>query len=446
VDKVFRKTPSSEIVTLLREDLKNVSGAEITVDVPDEGPPTGAPINLEISGEDFETIGQLAFQAREKIKRIEGIVDLKDNFVMGKPELLVRVDKEKAALLGLTTNMVGQMIRTALQGTKAGVFRVGNEEYDVVVRLPKAMRMEMDTLKRMRIPSMTGAQIPLSSVAELEWTSALGSINRVDERRTVTVSAEVADGFNANAVLAQAKATMKDFEMPAGFTYQFTGQNKEQMESMIFLTQAFIAAVLLIGFILVMQFDSVILPFIILTSVLLSLIGVFLGLVITGMPFGIIMTGIGVISLAGVVVNNSIVLIDYIEQLRKRGRPLMEAVMQACSVRLRPVLLTAITTLLGLLPMATGVSFDFRGFRWEIGSEMSQYWGSMAVAVIFGLGVATLLTLGVVPTLYVILDGLRGDKHKQKKIEQREIEEAEAKMRQEDQTLDDEIVGEGVTV
>lgn len=408
VDRHQRKMLSSEVVKQLRDDLQGIPGAEITVEKAEEGPPTGAAISLEISGDDFERIGELARQAREKIKNVEGVVDLKDNYIMAKPELKVKVDKEKAALLGLSVQQIGYTIRTAIQGAKAGVYRVGNDEYDVMVRMPEARRSEIDTLSRLRIASAGGFQTPLSSVADFEWDSGLGSVERVDERRTVTVTADVAEGFNANAVLARCQTVMGEFDMPQGYMYRFTGQNEEQEESTAFLSQAFVSAIFLIFLVLVMQFDSIILPFIILSSVILSLIGVFFGLVVTQMSFGIVMTGIGVISLAGVVVNNAIVLIDFIEKLRHDGRNLKEAVVEACSIRLRPVLLTAITTLLGLIPMATGISFDFRAMRFDVGSESSQWWGSMAVAVIFGLAVATVLTLGVVPTLYVILDRLRG--------------------------------------
>ena len=408
LDRADRRIPISRIVDRLREDLSGVPGAEICVEKAEEGPPTGKPISIEISGEDFETLGRLAGETRERLKTIDGVVDVKDNFVMGKPELRIHVDKEKAALMGLTTNMVGQMVRTAIQGTKAGVYRVGNEEYDVEVRLPKPRRSEVDTLERLRIPNLSGIQIPISSVADFEWTSGLGSITRVDERRTVTVTAEVAKGYNENALLARAKAMMAEHPLPPECTHRFTGQNKEQKESQGFLTKAFAAAIFLIAMVLVMQFDSVTLPAVILSSVILSLIGVYLGLIVTGASFGIIMTGIGVISLAGVVVNNSIVLIDYTEKLRARGMELQEAVVRACSVRFRPVLLTAITTILGLMPMATGTSFDFRKLALNLDSESSDWWGPMAIAVIFGLGVATLLTLVVAPSLYVILDPLRG--------------------------------------
>ncbi|MBN1867848.1 efflux RND transporter permease subunit [Candidatus Sumerlaeota bacterium] len=422
VDREFRKTPASQIIEKLREDLSDVSGADVRVDKPEEGPPTGAPISIEISGEDFETLGRLAAEVRERLKAIEGVVDIKDDFVTGKPELRIRIDKEKAALLGLTTDIVGQMLRTAIQGTKAGVFRVGNDEYDVVVRMPKPRRQEIDALERIRIPNLYGKQIPLTSVAEFEWGSGLGSVNRVDDRRTVTVSAQVAKGFNENAVLETAKAVLAEHPLPHTYMMRFTGQNEEQNESQAFLSKSFVIAIFLIAVILVMQFDSVILPFIILASVILSLIGVFFGLVVTNRPFGIIMTGIGVISLAGVVVNNAIVLIDYTEKLRARGLELMDAVITAAKTRFRPVMLTAITTILGLIPMATGVSFDFRKFHFNFDTESTEWWSSMAVAVIYGLGVATLLTLVVVPSLYVILAPIRGKSTHVQRME----EEAEA--------------------
>ena len=412
VDREDRRMPSSRVLDLIRNDLGDSAGAEIQVDKAEEGPPTGKPIAIEILGDDFEALGNVAAKVRRKLKTIDGVVDVKDDYVTGKPELSVLVDKEKAALFGLTTQIVGQMIRTAIQGSKAGVYRVGNDEYDVVVRMPKAQRQEVDTLERLRIPSLTGAMIPLSSVADFQWTSGLGAIQRVDERRTVTVTADAGPGYNANALLKQAKAMMADFEMPATIAYRFTGQDKEQKDSMIFLAKAFIVAILLIGLVLVGQFDSLVLPFIILTSVILSLIGVFMGLIFTDMPFGIVMTGIGVISLAGVVVNNAIVLIDYMEKLRARGMAMMDAVVQASTIRFRPVMLTAITTILGLVPMATGVSFDFHKMMLNTDSESSEWWVSMAVAVIFGLGIATLLTLVVVPCLYVILEPLRGKAHK----------------------------------
>jgi multidrug efflux pump subunit AcrB len=215
----------------------------------------------------------------------------------------------------------------------------------------------------------------------------------------VTVSGDVA-GRLANDVIKEIDQRLKqDFAWPRGYEYRFTGEQREQEKAQAFLSKAFVSALFIILMILLAQFNSFTTPVIILSSVVLSLIGVFFGLLVTGTAFGIIMTGIGVISLAGVVVNNAIVLIDYYHQLLARGVACRDALLQAGLTRFRPVMLTAITTLLGLLPMATGVSFDFKKFGWDIGSESSQWWGPMAVAVIFGLGVATLLTLVVVPVL-----------------------------------------------
>ena len=223
----------------------------------------------------------------------------------------------------------------------------------------------------------------------------------------VTISGDVS-GRLANDVIQDIDTRLKTrMDWPRGYSYRFSGEQEEQAKSAAFLSKAFVAALFIIFLILVTQFNSFMTPFIILTSVLLSLIGVFLGLLITDTAFGVIMTGIGVISLAGVVVNNAIVLIDYYNQLKRRGMAAREALVKAGLVRFRPVMLTAITTILGLLPMATGISFDFRKVALDIGNESSQWWGPMAVAVIFGLAVATLLTLVVVPVLCSLLNSLQ---------------------------------------
>jgi multidrug efflux pump len=326
-------------------------------------------------------------------------VDLKDNFVRGKPEIRVQVDKEKAALLGLDTYTIAYTVKAAIKGVKVGVFREGKDEYDIIARLPERDRHSLEGLRRLTVSGPTGEPIPLTSVAEASLSSGVGAIMRLDQKRVVTVSGDVS-GRLANDVIRDIHARLsRDFNWPRGYAYRFTGEQQEQKKSQAFLSKAFVAALFLIFLILITQFNSFTTPFIILTSVLLSLIGVFFGLLITGTAFGIIMTGIGVISLAGVVVNNAIVLIDYYNQLLGAGLSSREALQRAGLVRFRPVMLTAITTILGLLPMATGISFDFRKLAWDIGGESSQWWGPMAVAVIFGLGVATLLTLVVVPVL-----------------------------------------------
>jgi multidrug efflux pump subunit AcrB len=298
-----------------------------------------------------------------------------------------------------------------------------------MVRFPKSFREDLANILSMNLINLEGRPIPFSSVARLEQGAGLGSITRIDRKRTVTVSAEVEGDTPAPEVLKKVQKVMEGYELPPGYTVSYTGENEEQEEAQAFLIKAFVVALFLIALVLVTQFNSVVQPFIIMTSIILSLAGVFLGLWLFRMPFGVIMTGIGCISLGGVVVNNAIVLIDFINQLRKGGMPTEEAIVQAGMIRFRPVMLTAITTILGLVPMAIGVSFDFRSFFtsvwrflenlvlrqgatepvgswWIIGSSSSQWWGSMAVAVIFGLAFATVLTLVVVPTLYSLAASL----------------------------------------
>jgi multidrug efflux pump len=395
-----RSRPSSEIVEELRKRILGaIKGAEVQVEKEQEGPPTGPPVNIEITGEDINVLGDLAARVRKKIVDIPGLVDLKDNYVKGKPEIRVRIDKEKAALLGLDAYTIAYTVKAAINGVKVGVYREGKDEYDILARLPEKDRQSVESLKRITVSGAQGEPIPLTSVAEVSLASGVGAIMRLDQKRVVTVSGDV-QGRLANDVIREIDGRLKtDFTWPRGYTYSFTGEQREQEKAQTFLSKAFVATLFIILIILITQFNSFLTPFIILTSVVLSLIGVFFGLLVTGTAFGIAMTGIGVISLAGVVVNNAIVLIDYHNQLLDRGFASHDALIRAGLVRFRPVMLTAITTILGLLPMATGVSFDFRKLAWDIGGESSQWWGPMAVAVIFGLGVATLLTLVVVPVL-----------------------------------------------
>jgi multidrug efflux pump subunit AcrB len=403
-----RSRPSSEIIKEVRQKiLKAIHGAEVQVEKEEEGPPTGPPINIEISGEDIHMLGELSARARKIIKDIPGLVDLKDNFVKGKPEIRVRVDKEKSALMGLDTYTIAYTVKSAINGVKAGVYREGKDEYDIIARLPERDRKSIKSLKRITVSGPNGEPIPLTSLANISLGSGIGAIMRLDQKRVVTISGDVS-GRLANDIIRDIDARLaQQKDWPKGYSYRFTGEQEEQAKAQTFLSKAFFACIAIILLILLTQFNSMVTPLIILASVLFSLIGVFIGLLVTGTAFGIIMTGIGVISLAGVVVNNAIVLIDYINQLLAKGFSSTEALLRAGSVRFRPVMLTAITTILGLLPMATGISFDFRKMGFDIGGESSQWWGPMAVAVIFGLGFATLLTLIMVPVLCSLAHSFR---------------------------------------
>ena len=249
--------------------------------------------------------------------------------------------------------------------------------------------------------------MPLSAVASYELAGGSGSIRHIDQDLVVTVTGDVATGFNENAVRAEVVEYIESRkDLPEGYRLRLGGANDEQQKTQEFLGQAFLICLFLIALVLVSQFNSYTKPFIILFSVILSMVGVLWGLIITGTSFGIVMTGIGVISLAGVVVNNAIVLLDYVEKLRARGLSIYDALIEAGTVRFRPVMLTAITTILGLLPMGIGMTVDFAGLRVLFGGPNAEWWGPMANAVIFGLAFATILTLVVVPTMYATIDDM----------------------------------------
>ncbi|UCG64815.1 MAG: efflux RND transporter permease subunit [Deltaproteobacteria bacterium] len=398
-----RVEPSTQTVEEIRKRVKDIPGAQITVAEQEEGPPTGAPINIEIVGDTFHVLGSIAQQVRSVLDKIPFVQDVRDDYVPGSPTVRVRVDRQKAALLDLSTDIIGFALKVAFNGLKVSTFREGDEDYDITVQLAESDRKVTDVLRELLIPTPEGL-VPLSTVTTFEIGGGLGQVNRINHERVVTVKANVdEEKVPGPVVRAQAEKILADFSLPPGYKIRFTGELEFQQEAQAFLSKAFAAAILLIILILVTQFNSVSQPLIIMTSVILSLGGVFLGLTFMELPFGIIMTGVGVISLAGVVVNNAIVLIDYTNRLHQRGMHFREAIVAAGCTRLRPVLLTAVTTILGLLPMVTGIAFDFHKMEISWVSESSQWWSSMASAVIFGLALATVLTLVVVPTLYSLI-------------------------------------------
>jgi multidrug efflux pump len=410
VEMIDRARSSNLALEDLRRKLTDFTGATVTVEKREEGPPTGKPVNIEIKGDDFELLGELAGEIRERISGIAGLINIQDNYDRDLPEVVLRMDVEKAARYGLRTWDVAGTVRTALHGADTAKFRIGEDEFDIVVRYQQPFRQKLEDLKSATV-FYEGKTIPIGAFADLEYRTALAAVRRIDGVRTVTVSAEVAPGYNGNTLLRQVQDDLQDFALPAGYILAYTGESRYQDEAEEFLADAFAVAIMLILVVLISQFGSVTQPLIIIASVLLSLMGVFTGLLITGMPFGIIMTGVGVISLAGIVVNNAIVLMTYINQLRARGLDLEAAIIRAGTTRFRPVVLTAVTTILGLIPLTTGFTLDFaRLFAGDwgrvvvIGGESSQWWAPMGVAVIWGLAVATFLTLIVVPVMYVTLE------------------------------------------
>ena len=394
-----RTVPSATILKEIREKLKPVYEPDIEIKEEEAGPPKGAPVSIEISGESYDVLEKMMQEIYNRIRPVPGLVDLKDDYVMAKPEVVVKVDKQKAALLGLNTQFVAQNVKAAIRGIDAGKYREGNDEYDIVVKLPEYRRKDLYSLYNLRLSLPTaGRSIPISSVADIELTGGLGTIVRIDQKRVITIEGK-AEGRLSNEILSDVKQKLTSLDIPRGYKLRYRGENEDQEKTTTFLLKAFVFAMFLILLILVTEFNSFYKPLVISSSVLLSTMGVLWGLMLMRQPFGIVMTGIGVISLAGVVVNNAIVLLAYVDQLRERGYGNKESLIHAGIVRFRPVYLTATTTVLGLIPMALGIAYDFRKGGWQIGSESAQWWGSMAYAVIFGLTIATVLTLVVVPAM-----------------------------------------------
>jgi multidrug efflux pump subunit AcrB len=402
-------------------------GVNFFLEKNESGPPTGNPINIEISGKQFDLLLAYSDSVINKIENsgIQGIEGLKTDIELGKPELQVRINREKAQRYGLSTLVIASTIRTALFGKEISDFKVGEDEYPIEIRLADAYRHDLSALLNQKITSMNMAtgqmvQVPISAVADFTYSTTFGSVNRKDVERVVTVYSGVIAGYNSTTINRQLIAMFKDMPLPEGYKVSFTGEQEETESSALFMIQAMLLVMALIFVILVTQFNSFGKTLIILTTIVFSVIGVFLGLSIFKLDFVIIMTGIGIISLAGIVVKNGIVLIDYITLLKARkreemgleeGAPLPKAVSLECIVeggktRLRPVILTALTTILGMLPLAVGLNIDIVKLFTELkpgiyfGGDNMIFWGPMANAIIFGLLFSTILTLVVVPVMY----------------------------------------------
>ena len=410
VEHKFRSQNSFATLEQVRENISRISGAEIKVDRPQEGPPTGKAISIRIIGEDLSELGRLSREILDDIRMVPGAVNLDDDFDEGKPEIRVIVDRVEGALAGVNTSVIAETIQTAIRGAEASKYRIGEDEYDIRVRLSPDRRASLEELGNLTVPDEDGIPIPIRTIATLETGVGPAAVRRVELKRVVMIEGDVvrAPGRTEDSVRAEIVARLDRVDFPVGYRWEFAGANEEEDESQAFLQRAFVIAVMLIVLVLVTQFNSLILPATVMVSVALSLIGVLWGLIVTGTSFGIIMTGIGVISLAGIVVNNAIVLCDFIVRLRNRGLERTRAVVEAGKLRFRPVLLTTVTTILGLVPLTLGLNIGFFDGTFEYGAESSQWWGPMGVAVISGLGVATVLTLVIVPVTYHTLDELSG--------------------------------------
>ncbi len=417
---------TTDVLNAIRDEVKGYPDATIRATKNSDGPPQGLPINIEITGADYET----ALAYADGIKRfiestgIQGIEGLKLDVEKSKPEMPITIDRGKARRYGLSTQQIGFALRSALFGREVSRFKDGEDDYPINLRFAEEYRNNADALMNQKVifRSQSDGQIkevPISAVASAGRSTTYNAIKRKDLDRTVTLASNVLGGFNANEVVASIKAELDGYPSQPGIQWEFTGQQEEQAKEMAFLSKALVIALFLIFLIIVAQFNSISTPFIIGFSVLFSLTGVFLGLVIFRQDFVIIMTMIGIISLAGVVVNNAIVLIDYTNLLMDRRKtdlslgendllPFSEVVpliIQGGKTRLRPVLLTAITTILGLLPLAIGINIDFVSLLAEydpkmyIGGDNNIFWKPMSWAIIYGLTFATFLTLVIVPIM-----------------------------------------------
>jgi len=430
-------TDSNTLLKQVQEALKGIyPGVTISIEKDVAGPPAGYPINIELEGPDYKELIVTAEKARDFInsKNIQGIAELKIDVNKSKPALQVIVDREKAGELGVSSSQVGQQLRNAIFGTKAGVYKENGEDYDIYVRFNKENRYNTNAIfnQKMTFRDMASGrikEIPVSSVTKQKNNSGFNAIKHKDTKRVVTLYSSLSPGFSdAGAIVSQIQNEMQNFEaQPKTVHIDYTGQIEEQNKQQAFLMKAFFSGLALIFFILIFQFNAISSPTIIMIAIFLSLIGVFGGIVITGSPFVIMMTMMGIISLAGIVVNNGVVLLDYTQLLiaRKKNEnkqslssylvkeDLIQSIIQGGKARLRPVLLTAITTILGLIPLAQGININFFTLFSEfdphiyIGGDNVIFWGPLAWTVIYGLLVATFLTLIVVPILFYLVTRLK---------------------------------------
>ncbi len=417
-------TPTLPYLDSVRAVVKGIPGAEVTVEQEAAGPPTDPPVNIEVGGDDFEAITKVAKDLHNYLdtSRVEGIENLALDVDLNNPEVTLVVDKERAAIEGISTSQVGNAIRTALFGYEASKLKDGEDEYKIQVRYDATQRNNLQNLLNMRITFRdfnTGRikQVPISAVTRYDFTSTPGMVKRKDLQRTIQLQSNVTDLTavpRINQALAQKIAAFKStYPLPEGVTIKQTGESEQQQETNAFLGKAFLIALGLIFLILVLQFNSLSKPFIVLSEIFFSVIGVLLGYAVTGMSMPTIMVLVGVIGLAGIVIKNGILLIEFTDELRSRGYKTREAAIEAGKVRIIPVLLTAVATILGLVPLAIGFNINFGTLLSDfdpdiwIGGDSVVFWGPLAWTIIFGLIFSFFLTLLMIPSMYILSERLR---------------------------------------
>jgi multidrug efflux pump subunit AcrB len=416
VEYKFRKGElTNPYMTKIRDAVKNIPGAQISVQKNKMGPPTGKPVNIEISGEDIAplVITSVKFKNFLDSLQIPGVDELKSDFVENKPEILIDVDRIRANHEGLSTGQIGMELRNAIYGKEVSKFKENEDEFPIMIRYSEQQRKNINQVMDMKITyrdMATGQvrQIPLSSVAKVDYTNTYGGINRKNFKRVITISSEVLPDYNANEIVTRIRKEAANFQKEKGIEIVLTGEDESQAESMGFLSTAMIIALGLIFFILITQFNSISKSLIILSEVIFSIIGVLLGIVIFGMDISVIMTGLGIVALGGIVVRNGILIVEFTDVLKAKGMKTREAIVQAGKTRTTPVILTATATILGLVPLAVGMNINFITMFTELnphihfGGDNVAFWGSLSWTIIFGLSFATFLTLMFVPAMYLI--------------------------------------------
>ena len=404
----------------LREALKDITGAEIVVDKIKMGPPTGKPVNIEISGEDLMQLASTSDRFKRFVDSLQigGIEELKSDFATTKPEIIINLDRERANIEGISAAAVGDAIRTGQLGKEVSKYREGEDQYSIMLRFEENQRKDIEQLINLTITyrdmnSGTLRQIPLSVVAHLDYVNSFGQINRLNLKRVVTLSSNVIDGFKANIINTQLREVIPQFNKSSDIEIRITGEQEDQAESMVFLSKAMVLCLFLIMFILITQFNSMSKALIIISEVIFSLIGVLLGYMIFGMTISIIMTGMGIVALAGIVVRNGILLVEFTDKLKEQGVKTRKAIIQAGLTRITPVVLTATATILGLIPLAIGMNINFQTLLADLnphlhfGGDNVMFFGPLSWTIIFGLSFATFLTLVLIPVMYFVIYSLK---------------------------------------
>lgn len=400
----------------IREAVKGIPGAEITVDQERNGPPVGKPVNIEVSGDDYSELVKASKGLKKYLDslKIAGVEELKSDLEDRKPELVVMIDRERANREGISTAQIGGELRNAIYGKEVSKFRDENDEYPIMVRYQKHERDNIERIMQLKITyrdfNMGGAirQIPLSSVATLKYDNSYGSIKRKNQKRVITISSNVLNGFNPNDVVSAVEVAIGNYKLPPAVSAKLTGEQEEQAQTASFLGTALMISVVIIVLTLIAQFNSISKTVLIISEIFLSIIGVLLGFAIFNMDISVVMTGVGIVALAGIVVKNGILLVEFIDLLISEEYELKAAIIEAGKTRMTPVLLTAISTILGLIPLAVGFNIDFELLFTEgnpniyLGGDSVAFWGPLCWTMVFGLAFSTILTLVIVPVMYLL--------------------------------------------